>query len=99
MIINMNGAKAPETPSSVLQEKTVTPETLPTVIGPDDPSTKEVPARGSALAAVNAEALAEVDAREAAGEEEKAAAAALVGANAVTGSFLSSGPESQSRGR
>ncbi len=35
MIINMNGAKAPETPSSVLQEKTVTPETLPVVIGPD----------------------------------------------------------------
>lgn len=35
MIINMNGAKAPETPSPVLQEKTVTPETLPTVIGPD----------------------------------------------------------------
>lgn len=35
MIINMNGAKAPETPSSVLQEKTVTPETLPTVIGAD----------------------------------------------------------------
>lgn len=32
----MNGAKAPETPSSVLQEKTVTPETLPTVIGPDE---------------------------------------------------------------
>lgn len=36
MIINMNGAKAPETPSSVLQEKTVTPETLPTVIGADE---------------------------------------------------------------
>ena len=35
MIINMNGAKAPETPSPILQEKTVTPETLPTVIGPD----------------------------------------------------------------
>lgn len=35
MIINMNGAKAPETPSPVMQEKTVTPETLPTVIGPD----------------------------------------------------------------
>lgn len=35
MIINMNGAKAPETPSPVLQEKTVTPETLPTVIGAD----------------------------------------------------------------
>ena len=32
----MNGAKAPETPSSVLQEKTVTPETLPTVIGADE---------------------------------------------------------------
>ena len=36
MIINMNGAKAPETPSPVYQEKTVTPETLPTVIGPDE---------------------------------------------------------------
>lgn len=32
----MNGAKAPQTPSSVLQEKTVTPETLPTVIGADE---------------------------------------------------------------
>ena len=36
MIINMNGAKAPETPSPVLQEKTITPETLPTVIGADE---------------------------------------------------------------
>ena len=36
MIINMNGAKAPETPSPVLQEKTVTPATLPTVIGADE---------------------------------------------------------------
>lgn len=36
MIINMNGAKAPETPSPVMQEKTVTPETLPVVIGPDE---------------------------------------------------------------
>ena len=36
MIINMNGAKAPEPPSPVLQEKPVTPETLPTVIGPDE---------------------------------------------------------------
>ena len=35
MIINMNGAKAPETPSPVYQEKTVTPETLPVVIGAD----------------------------------------------------------------
>lgn len=34
----------------------------------------------------HAEARAAVDAREAAGDEEKAAAAALVGANAVTGS-------------
>ena len=36
MIINMNGAKAPQTPSPVLQEKTITPETLPTVVGADD---------------------------------------------------------------
>lgn len=36
MIINMNGAKAPQTPSPVLQEKTVTPQTLPTVIGADE---------------------------------------------------------------
>ena len=36
MIINMNGAKAPETPSPVLQEKTVTPQTLPVVIGADE---------------------------------------------------------------
>lgn len=36
MIINMNGAKAPETSSPVLQEKTVTPETLPTVVGADE---------------------------------------------------------------
>ena len=32
----MNGAKAPETSSPTLQEKTVTPETLPTVIGADE---------------------------------------------------------------
>ncbi len=56
-----------------------------TVIGPDDPLMKEVPARGSQLAAVDAAAQAAVDAREAAGEEEKAAAAAMVGANAITG--------------
>ena len=56
-----------------------------TVIGPDDPLMKEVPARGAQLAAVDSAALAAVDAREAAGEEEKAAAAAMVGANAVTG--------------
>ena len=57
-----------------------------TVIGPDDPLMKELPARGTKLGEVDAAAKAAVDAREAAGEEEKAAAAALVGANAVTGS-------------
>ena len=58
-----------------------------TVIGPDDPLMKEVPARGAQLGEVDLAAKAQVDAREAAGEEEKAAAAALVGlrANAVTG--------------
>ena len=56
-----------------------------TVIGPDDPLLKPIPPRGSKLGEVDAEAKAEVDAREAAGEEEKAAAAALVGANAVNG--------------
>ena len=56
-----------------------------TVIGPDDPLMKEVPARGSRLAEIDAAAKAEVDAREAAGEDELAAAAAMVGANAVTG--------------
>ena len=56
-----------------------------TVIGPDDPLMKELPARGTKLGEVDAAAKAAVDAREAAGEEEKAAAAALVGANAVTG--------------
>ena len=56
-----------------------------TVIGPGDPLMKEVPARGSRLAEVDSAAQAAVDAREAAGEEEKRAAAAMVGANAVTG--------------
>ncbi len=56
-----------------------------TVIGPDDPLLKPIPARGSRLGAVDAAAQAAVDAREAAGEEEKQAAAAMVGANAVTG--------------
>ena len=57
-----------------------------TVIGPDDPLLKRIPPRGSKLGAIDAEAKATVDAREAAGEEEKAAAAAMIGrANAVTG--------------
>ena len=56
-----------------------------TVIGPDDPLMKPIPARHTRLGKVDAEARAEVDAREAAGEAEKAAAAAMVGANAVTG--------------
>ena len=54
-----------------------------TVIGPGDPLMKQIPPRGSKLGAVDAAAKAEVDAREAAGEEEKAAAAAMVGANAT----------------
>ena len=61
-----------------------------TVIGPDDPLMKPVPPRGSRLGEVDQGALAEVDAREAVGEEEKQAAAAMTGAvianpNAVTG--------------
>ena len=62
-----------------------------TVIGPDDPLMKALPARGTKLGEVDSAAKAEVDAREAAGEDEKAAAAAMVGAispekaNAVTG--------------
>ena len=58
-----------------------------TVIGPDDPLLRDLPARGTRLGAVDSAARAEVDAREAVGEEEKAAAAAMTGvANAVTGS-------------
>lgn len=57
-----------------------------TMIGGDDPLLKELPARGSKLGEVDAEAKAEVDAREAVTEEELAAAAALTGkANATTG--------------
>ena len=55
-----------------------------TVIGPDDPLLKQIPPRGSKLGEVNAEAKAAVDAREAVTDEEKAAAAALTGANATT---------------
>jgi len=60
-----------------------------TVIAPDDPLLKDVPARGTKLGAVDADARATVDAREAVTEEEKAAAAAMTGVakpNAVTGS-------------
>ena len=63
-----------------------------TVIEEGDPLLKSLPPRGSKLGEVDGEAKAEVDAREAAGEEEKAAAAALIGSriggklpNAVTG--------------
>ena len=62
-----------------------------TVIGPDDPLLKPIPARGTKLGAVDAAAKAAVDAREAVTDEEKAAAAAVTGgvspekANAVTG--------------
>jgi ATP-dependent RNA helicase RhlB len=61
-----------------------------TVIGPDDPLMKELPRRGTKLGEVDASAKAQVDAREAVTEEEKAAAAAMTGiANAVTGSGAS----------
>ena len=59
-----------------------------TVIGPGDPLLKELPARGTKLGKVDDAAKAEVDAREAVTEEEKAAAAALTGIlnpNATTG--------------
>ena len=70
-------------------EKFINEELKCTVIGPDDPLMKAIPPRGSKLGAIDAEAQAEVDAREAAGEDEKAAAAALVGAN---GSFADGKP-------
>ena len=62
-----------------------------TVIAPDDPLLKDLPPRGTKLGAVDSAARAEVDAREAVGEDELAAAAAVTGvaggrANAVTGS-------------
>ena len=62
-----------------------------TMISEDDPLLKALPARGTTLGDVDSSARAEVDAREAAGEEEKAAAAQMVGgaplkySNAVTG--------------
>ena len=59
-----------------------------TMIQDDDPLLKPLPPRGSKLGEVDTAAQAEVDAREAVGDEEKAAAAALTGvanANAVTG--------------
>ena len=57
-----------------------------TMIQDDDPLLKALPPRGSRLGEVDAEAQAAVDAREAVGDEERAAAAALTGvANAVTG--------------
>ena len=56
-----------------------------TMIQEDDPLLKPIPPRGTRLGAVDAAARAEVDAREAAGAEERAAAAALTGvANAHT---------------
>ena len=63
-------------------EKYINEELKCTVIGPDDPLMKPIPPRHSKLGEVDAAAKAEVDAREAAGEEEKAAAAALGAANA-----------------
>ena len=61
-----------------------------TMIQDDDPLLKEVPPRGTKLGEVDSAARETVDAREAVGEEEKAAAAALTGvlanANATTAS-------------
>ena len=65
-------------------EKYINEELKCTVIGPDDPLLKPIPPRHTKLGEIDAAAKAEVDAREAAGEEEKAAAAAMVGANAST---------------
>jgi ATP-dependent RNA helicase RhlB len=60
-----------------------------TMIQEDDPLLKPIPPRGSKLGEVDESAAAAVDAREAVGEEQKAAAAAMTGvaaaANAVTG--------------
>ena len=56
-----------------------------TVIGPDDPLLKPIPARHTRLGEVDEVAKATVDAREAAGEDEISAARALVGANATKG--------------
>ena len=50
-----------------------------TMIGADDPLLKEVPPRGTKLGNVDSAAKAEVDAREAVTDEEKAAAAAMTG--------------------
>ena len=56
------------------------------MVADGDPLLKDLPPRGSKLGAVDEDAAAEVDAREAVGEEEKAAAAAVTGANAFTAS-------------
>lgn len=50
-----------------------------TMIGEGDPLLKEIPPRGTKLGSVDSAAKAEVDAREAVTEEEKAAAAAMTG--------------------
>ena len=57
-----------------------------TMIQDDDPLLRPLPPRGSRLGKVDGEAKARVDEREAVGEAEKAAAAALTGANAATAS-------------
>jgi len=58
-----------------------------TMIQEDDPLLKRIPPRGSRLGEVDESARAAVDAREAVGDEEKAAAAAMTGiANASTAS-------------
>ena len=60
-------------------EKYINEELKCTVIGPEDPLMKPLPARGTKLEGVDEAAKAAVDAREAVTEEEKAAAAAMTG--------------------
>ena len=67
-------------------EKYINEELKCTVIGPEDPLMKPLPARGTKLEGIDEAAKAAVDAREAVTEEEKAAAAAMTGtAAAMTG--------------
>ena len=65
-------------------EKYIGEELKCTMITDDDPLLKDLPPRGSKLGSVDEAAQAAVDAREAVGDEEKAAAAAVTGANAYT---------------
>ncbi len=62
-----------------------------TMIQDDDPLLKEVPPRGTKLGEVDSAARETVDAREAVGEEEKAAAAAITGVGANANAMTANG--------